>query len=115
MITNGLISFDIPYTFFFNQPFPGTVSNLYLIAPFWDDVDIRSESGTISYEIHTSGPSLETVSSYVRSQTNSSFEGYWMIVVYWDRVHQFFFSPSLDVSYHNNYNECTDMQILSAV
>lgn len=99
MITNGLISFNVPFTFFFNVQFPGFVGNLYLVAPFWDDVDIRSDSGTISYEVHTSGPVLDTVSSYVRNQTNStSFQGYWMIVVYWERVHQFFWASSQDVS-----------------
>ena len=99
VVTNGLISFDIPYTFWFNQPFPGFVSSLYLIAPFWDDVDIRSDSGTISYEIHTSGEVLYNVSEYIRQRTDTDFEGYWMMVVFWDSVHQYFWSTSDDVSH----------------
>ena len=55
--------------------------------------------GTISYEIHTSGEILETVSAYVRAQTaNPDFQGHWMMVVLWDRVHQFSFFSSNEVN-----------------
>ena len=98
MVTNGLISFGAPYTSFFNQVFPGGVANLYLIAPFWDDVN-TVDGGTISYEIHTSGDTLELVSEYIRDQTNTDFEGYWMMVVFWDSVRPYsFFTTTSEVS-----------------
>ena len=98
MITNGLISFDNPLTTFFNQQFPGGVSTLFLIAPFWDDVN-TNDGGTISYEIHTSGSVLQSVSDYVQNQINTDFEGYWMMVVFWDRVAPFsFFATTTQVS-----------------
>lgn len=98
-MTNGLISFDDPWTSFFNVPFPGFLSARYLIAPFWDDAN-TNDGGTISYEIHTSGTTLDMVSQYVQQKTNNTdFEGYWMMVVLWDRVPPFsFFTATSDVS-----------------
>lgn len=95
MITNGLISFDSPYTFWFNQPFPGGLTNLFLIAPFWDDIN-TNDGGTISYEIHTSGGTLDLVSQYVSQKIDTTFEGYWMMVVFWDSVPPFSFFTSSD-------------------
>ena len=99
MVTNGLISFDTSYTSSSNRPFPGVVSNRYLIAPFWDDVDIRFNGGTISYEIHTTGEVLYSVSEYIQQRTGTNFEGYWMMVVFWDSVHWYYVIPSDDVSH----------------
>jgi len=66
---------------------------VYLIAPFWEDVDIRAE-GDISYEIHdaasnnaASNELLAQVSMFVANQTGADFSGTWMLVSYWDRVH----------------------------
>lgn len=97
-MTNGLISFNTPFPTFFNQIFPGGVSTLFLVAPFWDDVNTNI-GGTISYEIHTSGDMMEQVSAYIQQQTSADFEGYWMMVVLWDSVPPFsFFGATDDVS-----------------
>ena len=95
--TNGLLSFGTGYNSFFNQQFPGsaTISSRYLVAPFWDDVDIRGGNGDITYKILQSGSEINLVNNFVRNQTNfTSFEGTWMIVVFWDRVHPFSFGNS---------------------
>lgn len=100
-MTNGLISFSQPFPTFFNQPFPGfggSLSNQFLVAPFWDDINTL-DGGTISYELHTSGGTLEMVSQYVSDKTNTTFEGHWMLVVFWDSVPPFsFFTSSSQVS-----------------
>ena len=60
------------------------------MAPFWDDVDIRGGNGQISYQTYQSGSDLDQVSSFLESQKNISFQGTWMLVVFWDAVHPYF-------------------------
>ena len=67
--------------------------NLFLVAPFWDDVDLGI-SGNIFYEVHTNFTGNEDsidlmsqVDSYIQGETGSDFHGRWMIVVLWERVH----------------------------
>ena len=90
--TNGLISFGTGYNSFINQPFPGsaTISNRYLVAPYWDDVDIRFDTGDISYEIHESGFVLDQVNAFIRKKRPTDFEGTWMMVAFYDAVHPYF-------------------------
>ena len=92
MGTNGLISFGTGYNSFSNQPFPGStfISSRYLVAPFWDDVDIRFNTGDISYEIHESGYFLNEVNTFIQRIRPTEFVGTWMMVVYYDAVHPYF-------------------------
>ena len=98
--TNGLLSFDISYNSFSNQQFPGssTISSFYLVAPFWDDVDITGGNGEISYEIHTSGFYLDEVNAFLQRKRPSNFEGTWMAVVYYNAVHPYFGASNPEVS-----------------
>lgn len=90
------MSFREPFYSAFPQAFPGTsssVSNAYLVAPFWEDVDIRN-AGNIYYETHDANNSrsselLAQVSGFVSNQTGTSFSGTWMTVAFWDQVHPF--------------------------
>ena len=87
--TNGLLSFESAYNEFSNQVFPGSseISSRYLVAPFWDDIDIsRDETGQISYEIHQSGYYLDRVNDFLQRKRPSAFSGSWMFVAYWDSV-----------------------------
>ena len=98
--TNGLISFGTGYNSFSPQVFPGNaaISSLYLVAPFWDDVDIRFGNGDISYEIHGPGSFfLYQVSAFIQEKRPTTFEGTWMMVVFYDAVHEFpfFFNPEV--------------------
>ena len=91
--TNGLISFGTGYNSWSNQQFPGsiTINSRYLVAPFWDDVDIRGGSGEIFYQIFQTGAEIANVSSFIQGTTNyTTFEGTWMMVVFWDAVHPYF-------------------------
>lgn len=95
--TNGLLSFDAPYNSFSNQQFP--ISSRYLVAPFWDDVDIRGGRGEISYEIHTSGYYLDEVNTFLQRKRPSDFAGTWMAVIYYDAIHPYFGLSNPEVKY----------------
>ena len=69
-----------------------------LVAPFWDDVDTRFGSGTISFEVQDSGYFLEEVSEFIRRRRSAlDFTGTWMLIVYWEAVHPYFgfFNPEV--------------------
>lgn len=87
--TNGLISFGAIYNFPSAHNFPLFPVPLYLVAPFWADVDISGGNGDISYEIYDSGYFLDHVSAYIRRQKPSLFQGTWMAVAYWNAVHPY--------------------------
>ena len=90
MGTNGLLSFEAPYNRWLNWLFTDHITYRYLVAPFWDDVDIRGGRGQISYEIYESGYFLDYISAFIRAQRPSEFQGTWMMVVFWDAVHPYF-------------------------
>lgn len=103
MGTNGLLSFGSPINDFSNQAFPGNagINSFYLVAPFWDDIDIsRDQIGQISYEIHQSGYYLDQVNDFLQRKRPSRYRGTWMFVVYWDSVRPFPGSSNTVVS-HN--------------
>lgn len=98
--TNGLLSFETGYNSWANQEFPGSISinTRYLVAPFWDDVDIRGGNGVISYQIFQTGTEIASVSSFIQTTTNyTTFEGTWMMVVFWDAVHPYFGASNSEV------------------
>ncbi len=87
--TNGYFSFEEPFYSSSPDAFPGTttISAYYLVAPFWDDVDIRRR-GNIYFEVHTlvdSSNYLSIVSNFVAP--DGSFTGTWMVLAQWDMVH----------------------------
>lgn len=100
--TNGLLSFGSLYNAFGNQDFPGTsdISSRYLVAPFWDDIDISNdETGQISYEIYESGSYyLDQVNDFLLRKRPSNFSATWMSVAYWDSVRPFPGGTSTEVS-----------------
>ena len=90
------MSFSAP--FYNHQPyaFPSDfsdVASVYLVAPFWSDVDIRRE-GAVFYEVHMTGNSgsedlLGVVSDFVSDYTGDDFVGSWMLIAQWDKVHPY--------------------------
>ena len=104
--TNGLLSCGSSYNSFSNQQFPGSssISFRYLVAPFWDDVDIRGGSGDIFYQAFDSGIFLDQVNSYIRTVRPTDFQGSWMFVAYWVAVHPYFGLANTAVS-----NKCNDV------
>lgn len=95
--TNGIISFSEPFYSPAAQRFPSTSSSVaraYLVAPYWDDVDI-SLAGNISYEVHSrngdinlgSNQLLNTISNFVEESTGQPFNATWLLAVEWKEVH----------------------------
>ena len=91
--TNGIISFDQPVYSYISYHFPSNrndIRNLFIVAPFWDDVDIR-RSGNIFYKIFTTlsddADVMVMVNDYIFQETGEAFYGEWMLVVTWDHVH----------------------------
>ena len=92
----GIISFDQPVYTGVTTPFPGhtnKIHNIFLVAPFWDEIDIR-RSGNVFYEVHdtftdddASEDLISQVSEYIEGETGEAFFGEWMLVVQWDKVH----------------------------
>ena len=101
-----MISFSEPIYRANTVPFPDGAPGAYVVAPYWDDVDIRI-AGTISYEVHSrrgnnpgSNQLLDEVSSFVEDSIGQSFQGSWMLVAEWKEVHPWpHGSPSLSPFY----------------
>ena len=91
--TNGIFSFSEPFYSASPTPFPGGAPGAYIVAPYWDDVDLR-RAGNLSYEVHSrrennpeSNQLLEEVSGFVEDSIRQSFQGSWMLVAEWKEVH----------------------------
>ena len=106
MGTNGLLSFGDSYNSFFNQPFTQNDTR-YLVAPFWDDVDIRGSNGDIFYMTTESGLFLYQVNSYIQYARPTNFEATWMLVAYWVGVHPYFGASNPDVSIIIHFTKST--------
>lgn len=78
-----------------NEAFPGP-SGRFLIAPYWDDIDITN-GGAISYELFESGYFLDEVNAFLFRKVPSDFEGTWMIVADYDKVAPFSGSGEVNV------------------
>lgn len=86
--TNGIISFGSANSDYLNEAFTSSFTGQYLVAPFWDDMNI-SNGGTISYETFESGYYLEMVNAYIQRKLPTNFEGTWMMNVYYKEVRPF--------------------------
>ena len=87
--TNGFFSFSEPFYEEIPEQFPGNTADVaasYLVAPFWDDIDLRRR-GNIFYEVHTSNSSPGLLSQVSNFVSNGLFSGTWMLVTQWDQVH----------------------------
>ena len=62
------------------------------MAPFWDDIDTR-KGVTISHETFQSGYYLEQVNAYIQRQRQNTFQGTWMMNVYYKEVAPFYAIP----------------------
>lgn len=64
--------------------FSGSLTR-YVIAPFWDDINI-AKGGVITYEIFESGYFLDKVNEFIKRKRPTSFEGTWMMVASYEKV-----------------------------
>ena len=100
-----MISFSEPIYGANTANFPDGAPGAYVVAPYWDDVDLR-RAGTISYEVHSmrgnnpgSNQLLDEVSGFVENSTGQSFQGSWMLVAEWKEVHPWPHGSSLALLY----------------
>ena len=89
MSTNGIISFQRPFTEFIPQRFPLN-NSVPLIAPFWDDVDIR-RYGNIFFRVTSNASLLQIAYNQLQKWFPSSgnFTPTTLFTATWDRVPQF--------------------------
>ena len=92
MNTNGVLSFGRSYTTATITDF-NSLSSPPIIAPFWDDIDIR-RGGTIYYRQDSNSTTTELVQQAVASEypEAASFQPSLVFVATWDRVERFGFS-----------------------
>ena len=92
MGTNGIISFQRGFYYWWPSPFPTYshyIQSRYVVAPFWSDNDIRI-TGDICYEVHERvDASTAIVSEYISHNTGTNFKGRWMLVAQWENVHPY--------------------------
>ncbi|XP_003384557.1 PREDICTED: mucin-like protein [Amphimedon queenslandica] len=90
--TNGIISFDEPFLYWYPSPFPtrwGSVKRRYVVAPYWSDNDIRDE-GDVCYEVHNEDSNLmRSISEFISYKSGSAFRGNWMLLAEWSDVHPY--------------------------
>ena len=105
MNTNGVLSFQGPFTEFSPLPFPltSTIANGALIAPYWDDVDI-TRFGDIFYRLTTDSTLLQRVRDQIEVAnfgSVASFSPTLLFIATWDSVAEYqFFAGTAEV--HNS-------------
>lgn len=84
--SNGLISFDRDLNAFSPVLFPNSTSYSYIVAPFWADHDTRL-AGQVSYRMYNKSDNIiPVVSRFIRQQTETDFDGSWMLVAHWKDI-----------------------------
>ena len=85
--SNGLISFGGSFTNYYPTKFPKTVP---VIAPYWDDIDMRNK-GSVVYNIFSDlngSEVLRNISTFINSiyHTPAKFEAISAVVIFWEEV-----------------------------
>ena len=83
---NGVLSFGGPFSAHTPRPFPLFPDRL--IAPFWNDIDIRT-AGSIFYRFTDDEGLLNQVGSSIRNAYSSIFSPTLLFIATWDAVARF--------------------------
>ena len=97
MSENGAFSFQEPWKFSHPNRFPTNyffTQTSDVITPFWSDNDIRKE-GTVRYVAISRGDSqagdemMALAEAYLQQNNgvSNAYQGTWMLVAQWDKVH----------------------------
>ena len=88
---------DFPFNDITPQLFP--IESLYLVAPFWADIDVGRGMGDVSYQAYSTGsPLLNIVNSFITDERDFNFNGHWMLLAQWNSVSSYF-NPTNEASY----------------
>ena len=72
----------------------------YLVAPFWEAVDIERGTGDVSYQAYFFGsPILETVNTFISNTRGFTFNGRWMLLTQWNGVSGFAAPNEASINY----------------
>ena len=85
--SNGLISFGSQYTVWTPEPFSTLPANVFVVAPYWDDIDLSSK-GVVRYAVIThSHPTLSfwlnRTSELIKKNNKEEFKVSWLLVARW--------------------------------
>ena len=85
--SNGILSFEVVFIEFSPTLFP-IRSGTPLIAPYWDNVDIR-DGGTIFYRQTTNVTLLQRASDEIQDGLSLPFSPSHLLIATWDAVNHF--------------------------
>ena len=95
MAVNGIISFGARFTNYIPILFPTDNIDIYVLAPYWADHDIRLY-GNVSWEMYSTGDTpttddiIDMVNNFINNNTNETdFVGHFMFVGFWEETHPF--------------------------
>ena len=84
--TNGVLSFRLSFLDFSSRPFP--LSTDVLIAPFWDDSDVR-QGGQVLYRLSDNGTLLNQVEFTINDTLGGDFSPQLLFIATWIRIPEF--------------------------
>ena len=97
--SNGLISFGSRFTYFVPQSFPIPYN---VIAPYWDDINLRNKGvvryATITHSHPTLSCLLDMTNDLIKERENVEFNATWVLVARWIDVCPFGDSSCFEVS-----------------
>ena len=106
--SNGVISFGSRFTSYVPQSFP-IPSNV--IAPYWDDIDLRNKGfvryATITRSHPTLSCLLDITNDLIEELENVEFNATWLLVARWIDVCPFGDSSCSKVRFFNTYKHLT--------
>ena len=85
--TNGVLSFRASFTDFESRPFPLSTSDV-LIAPFWDDSDIRN-GGEVLFRLSDNEALLNQVGSTISDSIDGDFIPGLLFIATWNRIPEY--------------------------
>ena len=87
--TNGVLSFRLSFLDFSSRPFPlSTEFSDVLIAPFWDDSDVRQD-GQVLYRLSDNGTLLSQVGSAINDTLGIDFSPRLLFIATWIRIPEY--------------------------
>ena len=90
--TNGVLSFRNSFTNFISRPFPRSTN--VLIAPFWDDSDVRN-GGQVLFRLSDNDALLNQVGSTINDALDDDFSPGLLFIATWSRIPEFIGDPSI--------------------
>ena len=85
MSSNGVLSFGNALLNFYPEKFPLRTSRT-LIAPYWTDIDLSGNVGTVNYAVYTTdngSSTIDQVNKFLANTESGMFEATTILVAQW--------------------------------